>query len=69
MTHDMWQVVNIVYKFKVNSSIGLGFMMEEKDDWLNTVLSGVWQCVKGNCKPPPKAESLVRSWKLAGIAD
>ncbi len=26
-------------------------------------------CVTGNCKPPPMAESPVRSWKLACIAD
>ena len=28
----------------------------------HTMLLGVRQCVQGNCKPPPLAESLVRSW-------
>ena len=34
-----------------------------------TILSAVHDCVTGNCKPPPMAESPVRSWKLACIAD
>ena len=29
------------------------------------MLSAVQDCVTGNCKPPPMAESPVRSWKLA----
>ena len=32
---------------------------------LYTMLSAVQDCVTGNCKPPPMAESRVRSWKLA----
>ena len=34
-----------------------------------TMLSAVQDCVTGNCKPPLMAESPVRSWKLACIAD
>ena len=37
--------------------------------WAGTILLGVWHCVKGICKPPVMAESLVRSWKLACIVD
>ena len=34
-----------------------------------TILSDVSDSVKGSCKPPTKAKALVRSWKLACIAD